>query len=154
MHLLDLRKDGKMKRLIILMMVFILVLGIAGCSGNSSEEERPLVTNAAAATFAYIEDIDQGYKVITSEVSSLYTFDDLALIPADDNSTFDWIYRIVFNPAEIVKDGEEITVLFGEEAISINGVNYVAANETDYSDILEWAANKYDFFDYALQPSA
>lgn len=143
-----------MKKIIILMTAFILVFGIAGCSGNSSEEDRPLVTNAPAATFAYIEDIDQGYKVITSEVSSLYTFDDLVLIPSDDTSTFDWIYRVVFNPSEIVKGGEEITVLFGEEAISINGINYVAANDTDYSDILEWAESKYDFFDYALQPSA
>ncbi len=48
------------------MTAFILVFGIAGCSGNFSEEARPLVTDAPAATFAYIEDIDLGYKVITS----------------------------------------------------------------------------------------
>lgn len=67
-------------------------------------------------------------------------------------ATFDWIYRIVFNPTETVKDGKEITALFGAETVSINGINYNAADETDYSDILEWAESKYHFFNYELQP--
>ncbi|MCD8142216.1 MAG: hypothetical protein LUD83_02885 [Clostridiales bacterium] len=115
----------------------LLIFSMVSCSDHSSEKERPFVNGATAATFEYIEDIDKGQKVITSEVSSLYTFDDLDLIPSNDASTFNWIYRIVFNPAETVKDGKEITVLFGVETVSINEINYNAADETDYSDILE-----------------
>ncbi len=126
-----------MEKCIALVLSLLLIFSMVGCSDHSSEEERPFVNGATAATFEYIEDIDKGHKVITSEVSSLYAFDDLALIPSNDNSTFDWIYRIVFNPTETVKDGKEITVLFGAETVSINGTNYNAADETDYSDILE-----------------
>lgn len=141
-----------MKKLLILLVSAILAFDLMGCAGGASESERPQITGAAAATFEFAADMDKGKKVITSEIASLYTFDSLILVPADDSRPVDWIYRIVFDPPEIVKGGKAITVLFGSEGVSINGKRYIPADKTNNSQLLRWAEGKYAFFDYTLQP--
>lgn len=104
------------------------------------------------AKFEFAEEKEKGYKLITSEIESLYTFDSiiLMLIPSDEEFQEDWIYKITFEPKEIAPNGNEIMILFGEHSVSINGKNYVAKDGVNYSDILNWAKWKYEYFDYEL----
>ncbi len=38
-----------------------------------------------------------------------------------------------------------------ESSVSIGGVNYIPEEGVSYSDILDWAAAKYKYFDYELR---
>ncbi len=86
--------------------------------------------------------------LVTGEVSSLYTLDSLALaVPEQEVPLLgEWIYRMTFDPADIVKGGSEIIVQFGENCLSIDDKIYVAEDGTDYADILAWAESKYVSF--------
>ena len=113
-----------------------------------SEPERPSILHAAAATMEFSE--DTGYKLITSEIGTLRSFDSLLLKPVEEEFSGEWVYRLVFNPKAVMLNGEEIVVLFGEKNLSINGKTYTGADGVDYADILDWAAGKYQYFDYEL----
>ena len=142
---------GKHKNWLIVGGIFIaitVVICLIFIKPADSESERISVSNTAGASFEFAD--DTGYKLITSEISSLYTFDSLSLEPSDEEFSGDWIYRIIFNPKSIMPNGNEIVVLFGKNNLSINGQTYVGADGVDYADILEWAAAKYTFFDYEL----
>ena len=136
-----------MEKFKILVLALSCVCVLSACTSNN-QTERETVSNSAVATFEYIE--DNGYKLITSEIDSLDTFDGLTLKQAEVDFTGDWVYRIIFNPQKYSKNTEEVVVLFGEECISINGVTYIADDNVLYSDILSWAEAKYKFFDYDL----
>ena len=43
-----------------------------------------------------------------------------------------------------------MTVLFGEDRLSINGACCVPEQGVEYADILKWVSNKYSSFDYDL----
>lgn len=116
---------------------------------NEKEIERQTVSNCTAATFEFREDL--GYKLITSEIDTLDTFDSLRICPTQDTFYGEWIYRIVFDPETHITDGDKCIILFGEKNLSINGITYEAEEGVDYSDILNWASSKYEFFDYQLQ---
>ncbi len=118
---------------------------------GDSEIERPTVNGATAATFEYADEADNGYKLITSEIATLYTFDTLDIVPAQQETPFDWVYRMTINPEEVVHGGDEIIILFGEEQMSIDGVPFTSGDGVDYADVLNWAANKYSYFAYELQ---
>ena len=109
--------------------------------GGKTEDNRPSVRGAAWAKFAYFE--DDGCQYITSEAASLDTFDSLRTVPSADSSSFDWIYKITFGPSGV-------TVLFGEDRLSINGACCVPEQGVEYADILKWVSNKYSSFDYDL----
>ena len=136
-----------MEKFKILVLALSCVCVLSSCTSNN-QTERETVSNSAVATFEYNE--DNGYKLITSEIDSLDTFDGLTLKQAEVDFTGDWVYRIIFNPQKYSKNTEEVVVLFGEECISINGVTYIADDNVLYSDILSWAEAKYKFFDYDL----
>ena len=136
-----------MKKLIALLLVLSCVLVLSACKKDNQVKREP-VSDFAVATFEYKE--DSGYKLITSEIDSLDTFDGLMLKPVEMNFNGEWIYRITFNPQEYSKNTEEVVILFGEECVSINGVTYIADDNVSYSDILSWAEAKYKFFDYDL----
>ena len=138
-----------MKKLITLILALSCVFVLSACtSNNQTKTKRETVSDSAVATFEYNE--DNGYKLITSEIDSLDTFDGLMLKQAEVDFTGDWVYRIIFNPQKYSKNTEEVVILFGEECISINGVTYIADDNVLYSDILSWAEAKYKFFDYDL----
>lgn len=99
------------------------------------------------ATFEYKD--DTGYKLITSEIGSLHTFDSLALKSSNTEFSGQWNYRIIFNPSSYSKNTEEVIILFGDSNLSINGKEY-ESDGGSYSEILNWAADKYVFFDYEL----
>lgn len=140
-----------LKRNRVIISVLIMVLALLTACVKETKDKRPTVNGASVAKFEYAEEVDDGYKLITSEIASLYTFDSLSITISDDNGSFDWIYQITFNPKELVEQGNQIVVLFGEDVISINGQNYIPADGTDYSGVLDWATNKYQSFDYELQ---
>lgn len=129
-----------------LVLTLVLVCFLSSCKA-AQQEKRPTVSNFSAAAFEYNQ--DNGYKLITSEIDSLDTFDHLMLKPAKMDFDGKWIYRITFNPRLYTKNAEEFIVLFGETCVSINGNTYIA-DGCPYSEILNWAKAKYEFFDYAL----
>ena len=136
-----------MKKLMALILVLLCVFGLSACKTNN-QSKRETVSNSAVATFEYKD--DKGYKLITSEIDTLDTFDSLMLKQSEEAFTGDWVYRITFNPPKYSKNTEEIVIMFGEQCISINGVTYVGDNNISYADILSWAEAKYKFFDYDL----
>lgn len=136
-----------MKKLITLLIALSCIFVLSACTSNN-QTKRETVSDSAVATFEYIE--DKGYKLITSEIDSLDTFDSLMLKQAEIDFTGEWVYRIIFNPQKYSKNTEAVVILFGEECISINGETYVADDNVSYSDILSWAEAKYKFFDYDL----
>lgn len=138
-----------MKKLITLTLVLFCVVGFSSCKATSGTN-RDSVSNFSVATFEYAK--DDGYKLITSEIDSLDTFDSLLLKPSDTEFEGEWIYRIVFNPQAYSKNTEEYIILFGEQSISINGQTYVG-DGVPYSEILEWVSGKYVFFEYELMES-
>lgn len=134
------------KKLIALILALVCVVVLSSCE-TENDTSRETIPDSSVATFEYKD--DDGYKLITSEISSLDTFDSLLLKPTDAEFTGEWIYRIVFNPNEYSNYTEEFIILFGEESVLINGKNYVG-EYVPYLEILNWASAKYEFFDYEL----
>ena len=130
-----------MKKLMVLLLMLIHVFVLSSCKTND-QVEREKISDYAVATFEYVEDI--GYKLITSEIDSLDTFDSLLLKPSDTKFDGNWIYRITFNPTEYSMNIEEVVILFGEKSVSINGKTYIG-DGVSYSEILNWASGKYVF---------
>ena len=52
----------------------IMIISLVAC-GKTQKVEMPQISNAPAAKFEYINDADDGYKLITSEVDLLDSFD-------------------------------------------------------------------------------
>ena len=134
----------------ILIVVLAVILRFTLAKPTEREPERPSVSHAAAATMEFAG--STGYKLITSEIGTLRTFDSLLLQPSEEEFSGEWVYRLVFNPKAAVLNGEEIVVLFGEKNLSINGQTYTGEDGVDYADILDWAAGKYKYLDYELIP--
>ena len=127
--------------------VFVVVVAVAFWltrlpQGQSARIRVANTTSAATIACA----ADGGSVQVTSEIALLWTLDDLDILPSDEPFAGEWLYRIVFNPSSAVEGGDEITVLFGPENLSINGQTYVAAEGVDYADILSWAEGKYQYF--------
>ena len=135
-----------MKKLRALFLIFVCIFVLSLCKTNE-QVEREKISDYAVATFEYVDHV--GYKLITSEIDSLDTFDSLLLKPSDNKFDGNWIYRITFNPTEYSKNTKEVVILFGEESVSINGKTYIG-DGVPYSEILNWVSGKYDFFDYEL----
>ena len=134
----------------ILIVILAVVLRFTLAKPTESEPERSAISRAPAATMEFAG--EPSYKLITSEIGTLRSFDSLLLEPSEEEFTGEWVYRLVFNPKAMALNGEEIVVLFGEKNLSINGQTYTGEDGVDYADILDWAAGKYQYFDYELIP--
>lgn len=135
-----------MRRLVACMLVTICIVCLSACTKDEGTD-RQSVSDFMVATFEYKD--DTGYKLITSEIGSLHTFDSLSLKSSNAEFSGQWNYRIIFNPSSYSKNAEEVIILFGDSNLSINGKVY-ESDGCSYSEILNWAADKYDFFDYEL----
>lgn len=112
-----------------------------------STKIRPTVSEYTFATFE--KQGEHGYKMITSEISSLYTFDGLRIRPAIEWAfEGDWLYRIVLNPNEFTGRDGELEILFGEKNLLLNGKVCTTAEGVSYEDVLKWVSGKYQYFDY------
>lgn len=111
-----------------------------------SSKIRPAVSGYTFATFE--KQGEKGYKLIDSEIASLYTFDSLRIRPAIEWAfEGDWLYRIVLNPGQ----EEELEILFGEKNLLVNGKVCTTAEGVSYETILKWISGKYQYFDYELE---
>ena len=86
---------------------------------------------------------------VDSEIASIRSFADLDLMesslePADNEN--DWLYRIVFNPSEKVKNADEIIVSFHEKYVQIDSEYYITPEDVEFESVLQWAESKFDYF--------
>ena len=63
-----------------------------------------------------------------------------------EKNVSDWIYRITFNCKELVIDGQEIVVLIGTDAMSINGESYCTPEGVPFESVVELFDSKYKYF--------
>ena len=135
-----------MKKLFAVLAVFALAFFAAGCSqsGDKTLWDRIKVSPAARL------ELPDGTSVsVDGEIDSIRSFADLDLMaaplePADEET--DWLYRIVFDPSEMVKDAKEIVVSFHEKYLQIDSEYYLPAKGVAYESVLEWAESKFDYF--------
>lgn len=135
-----------MKRILILLITLTLAFSLIGCSKQSDETVFDKIRNSATAKLELPNDSS---VYVDGEIASLRSFADLDLIetplePADNES--DWIYRIIFNPSDKVKNTDEIIVSFHEEYIQIDSEYYLTAEGLEFDSVLEWASSKFDYF--------
>ena len=128
-----------MRKLRFLLLSLLVCLTLTACG-----EEKDVMEEISSAPMVKVESAEDGEAVIVSnhivkELSSL------TIQPSDEDFTGDWLYRFTYSPAEKVKGGDEIVVLFGEENMQIDGVTYVADPGVPYGEILDWAALAYDY---------
>lgn len=135
-----------MKRILLLLIAFTLAFSLIGCSKQSNETVFDTIRNSPAAK---LELSNGSSTYVDGEIASLSSFADLDLMkttlePTDSES--DWLYRIIFNPSEKVKNADEITVSFHKEYIQINSEYYLTAEGVPFNGVLEWVESKFDYF--------
>ena len=135
-----------MKKILIFLITLTLAFSLIGCSKESNKTVFDTIRNSAVAK---LELPNESFAYVDSEIASLRSFVDLDLIettlePADNES--DWIYRIIFNPSEKVKNNDEIIVSFHEKYVQIGLEYYLTAEGVEFDSVLEWVSSKFDYF--------
>ena len=121
-----------------------LIMAACGASGTGTVFDRIRESPAAR-----LELPDGSAVIADGEIAALRSFADLQLreAPAEPaDSGDDWLYRIVFNPAEKVKNAEEIVVSFHKDCVQIDSEYYLPRDGVPYESILEWAESKFEHF--------
>lgn len=145
---------GKMLKLLV-MVIAIAVIAGGGFIDNyldhntRSHEYTADMYKISEAVAARFETADGKAIVIDSEIGLLTSFAELEIqaapmTPADDPE--DWIYRITFNPAEKVPNGEEIVVSVHEKYIQIGAEYYLPKDGVNFDTIMEWFDGKAAYF--------
>lgn len=140
-----------MRKSVIILLAGMLLLSLAACSGTKEKTVFDLIQESPAAK---LELPDGKSAYVDGEIALLRSFADLRLResplePADKEE--DWLYRIVFNPAEKVKGMMEITVSFHGDYVQINDEFYLGQEGVAYDSILNWAKSKFDYFADQMQ---
>ena len=140
-------KDACGKRNKIIVMVITIVVIIGGgtidyyLNNNTQTHEYTgnmlKISESIAAKF---ETADGKSIIIDEEVDLLTSIAELELqetpmTPADDPE--DWIYRITYNPSEIVPDSEEIIVFVHEKYLQIETEYYLPIGNESFAGVLE-----------------
>ena len=134
------------KKATIFALISVLITALTACTSNEKKSVFDMIRESPAAKLLLP---DGSETIVDSEISSLRSFADLdiqesTLEPADTEE--DWLYRIIFNPSEKVKDTEEIIVSFHKEYVQINTEYYLPGKDVSYQSILEWAEGKFAYF--------
>ena len=134
------------KKATIFALISVLITALAACTSNEKKSVFDMIRESPAAKLLLP---DGSETIVDSEISSLRSFADLdiqesTMEPADTEE--DWLYRIIFNPSEKVKDTEEIIVSFHKEYVQINTEYYLPGKDVSYQSILEWAEGKFAYF--------
>lgn len=149
-------KDTRGKKLkIIVMFIAVAIIVGGGCIDNyldhntGTHEYTADMYKISEAVAARFETGDGKSVIIDSEIKLLTSLADLELqaapmTPADDPE--DWIYRIIFNPAEKVPNGEEIVVSVHEKYIQIGVEYYLPKDGVNFETIMEWFDGKAAYF--------
>ena len=134
------------KKATIFALISVLITALAACTSNEKKSVFDMIRESPVAKLLLP---DGSETIVDSEISSLHSFADLdiqesTMEPADTEE--DWLYRIIFNPSEKVKDTEEIIVSFHKEYVQINTEYYLPGKDVSYQSILEWAEGKFAYF--------
>ena len=135
--------------IILIAIIACIVLAVCLMTDPFSTKEKSVFDKIEESPVAKMELPDGSAFYVDSEISLLRTFADLRLVesplePADTEE--EWIYRIIYNPAERVKGTDEIIVSFHKDYVQINSEYYLPESGVSYSSILEWARGKYEYF--------
>ena len=134
------------KKATIFALISVLITALAACTSNEKKSVFDMIRESPVAKLLLP---DGSETIVDSEISSLHSFADLdiqesTMEPADTEE--DWLYRIIFNPSEKVKDTEEIIVSFHKEYVQIDTEYYLPGKDVSYQSILEWAEGKFAYF--------
>jgi Antirepressor regulating drug resistance, predicted signal transduction N-terminal membrane component len=135
--------------IILIAVIACIVLAVCLMTDPFSTKDESVFDKIEESPVAKMELPDGSAFYVDSEISLLRTFADLRLVesplePADTEE--EWIYRIIYNPAERVKGTDEIIVSFHKDYVQINSEYYLPESGVSYSSILEWARGKYEYF--------
>lgn len=146
-------KNAKVKLIIVVVAIaFIIGGGFLDkyLDHNSGTKEYTgdmiKISESVAAKF---ETADGRAVLIDGEIHLLRSMPELdiqqaPMTPADNPE--DWIYRITFNPAEKVPNGEEIVVSVHEKYIQIGVEYYLPKDGVNFDTIMEWFDGKAAYF--------
>lgn len=127
---------------LLLLLLFAL---LPGCAKKQKSPVFDGIRTAAAARFELPGGktgyMDSGISLMSSELASMRLVR-TPLEPADREE--DWLYRIVFNPSEKVKNAQEIPVSFHADYVQIGTEYYTAEAGVPYDSILRWAESTFD----------
>ena len=134
------------KKATIFALISVLITALAACTSNEKKSVFDMIRESPVAKLLLPDGLE---TIVDSEISSLHSFADLdiqesTMEPADTEE--DWLYRIIFNPSEKVKDTEEIIVSFHKEYVQIDTEYYLPGKDVSYQSILEWAEGKFAYF--------
>ena len=138
--------ETKMKRITIAVLVCMLAAALTGCTGTKEKDVSERIRESAAAKLIRP---DGSEMYVDGEISLLRSFADLRLKaspvePADQEG--DWLYRIIFDPAEKVTGTDEIQVSFHREYVQIDTEYYLPEEGVSSQSILDWAEGKFEYF--------
>ena len=134
---------------IVIAIVVCIVLAVCLMTDPLSIKEKSVFDKIEESSAAKME-LPEGPSIfVDSEIASLRTFAGLRLAasslePADAEE--EWLYRIIYNPAERVKGSDEIIVSFHKDYVQIDSGYYLPESGVSYSSILAWAKGKYEYF--------
>jgi len=141
-----------MKKTIAMLSIVILVLVFAVgwnlITDRQAKQDTSLFTKIGEASCAKFESSNpkDNSLFITSEIKTLSNaFLSLDIVNSE-NTVTDWIYRITFNCTELTTGGQEIVVLIGANAMSINGENYCTPDNIPFESVVDIFDSKYEYF--------
>lgn len=135
--------------IILIAVIACIVLAVCLMTDPFSTKEKSVFDKIEESPVAKMELPDGSAFYVDSEISLLRTFADLRLVESPlepANTEEEWIYRIIYNPAERVKGTDEIIVSIHKDYVQINSEYYLPESGVSYSSILEWARGKYEYF--------
>lgn len=135
-----------MKKAAAFILAGLVLISLAACSSSKEKTVFDLIKESSVAKM----ELPDGSSIyVDGEIASLRSFADLELMeaplePADNED--DWLYRIVFNPSEKVKNADEITVSFHQDYVQIGSEFYLPRDGVEFRSVLAWAESKFDSF--------
>lgn len=138
-------KEGTfLKRSGLWLLVLLLVFSLTACTKT---QEKTVFDRIRESPAARLEKPDGTAVIVDSEIAGLRSFAALLLEEVDVYQEEDaWLYKIVYSPAEKVKNAQEIPVCFYKSYLKIGNTCYYPSDGAPYSAVLEWAQGKFDYF--------
>lgn len=122
-----------------------MVLSFSACQGKEKEPQGPAfvekIRHSPAAKFEYRDSETDGI-IVSGEIFGLTSYFTSVLLEETDEAVTDWIYRITFNCKEMCINMEEIVVLIGENALSVDGTAYTTPEGASFSGVVDAIAAK------------
>lgn len=127
-------------------MAALLLLALAACAAEK-EKTNTVFDLIRESPAAKLELPDGTSVLVDGEIATLRALSDMRFDIVDLYYEEDaWLYKIVYSPAEKVKNAQEIPVCFYKSYLKIGNTCYYPSDGAPYSAILEWAQGKFDYF--------